>query len=401
MKYKLGDICKIKSGKRLPKGEVVDTYNTGNKYIRVRDLNNRYIDSNSVQYITQEAAEKIKRYIVRKGDIIISVVGTIGLVSEIPEELDGAYLTENCDNLLINEDICLKKYLKLYLQSPIGQQEINSKIVGSTQPKLPIYGIEDITVDVPSISVQHKIINILDKIEKKIQINNKINDNLQKLGTNIFNKQFEDLEDLPSGWKYDVLGNYISIERGLSYKGKYLSNNGIPMVNLGNIMPNGVFRIEKNKFYTGEYKEKVTTKEGDIVIANTDMTQDRAVIGSPVIIPPIYDNKVIFSHHVYGVKNIKLPKMYIFYNLLSKRYKNIVAGTATGTTVLALPKDVIENYEIIIPDKETLEKFESVASSIQKKKDGILLENIKLEQLRDMLLPQLMNGEVDLDKIET
>lgn len=165
-------------------------------------------------------------------------------------------------------------------------------------------------------------------------------------------------------------------------------------------MPDGVFRLEKNKYYTGDYKEKVTANIGDIVIANTDMTQNREVIGTPVIIPPIYDKQVIFSHHIYGLKNLKLPKMYIFYNLLSTRYNSIVAGSATGTTVLALPKEIIQNYEILIPDSNKLNEFEKIANIIQKRREQIISENIQLEQLRDTLLPKLMNGEIDLDKIE-
>ena len=222
---------------------------------------------------------------------------------------------------------------------------------------------------------------------------------MHELVKNIYKEWFECEEILNNG-TFDKLGNYIDIERGLSYKGKFLADEGIPMVNLGNVMPDGVFRLEKNKYYTGDYKEKVTAKVGDIVIANTDMTQDRAVIGTPVIIPPIYDGSIIFSHHIYGVKNLKLPKMYVFYSLLSNKYNNIVAGSATGTTVLALPKEVILNYEILIPNKETLKQFEEIASTIQKRREQIIIENIQLEKLRDTLLPKLMNGEIDLDKIE-
>lgn len=222
---------------------------------------------------------------------------------------------------------------------------------------------------------------------------------MHNLVKTIYKEWFENETIIDNG-SFDKLGNYIDIERGLSYKGKFLADDGTPMINLGNVMPDGVFRLEKNKYYTGDYKEKVTAKVGDIVIANTDMTQDRAVIGTPVIIPPIYDNSIIFSHHIYGVKNLKLPKMYLFYSLLSDRYNNIVAGAATGTTVLALPKEVIQNYDILIPDKEQLNKFELLASTIQKRREQIILENIQLEKLRDTLLPKLMNGEIDLDKIE-
>ena len=395
---KYSEIGKIRSGKRLPKGYTVSEEISDNKYIRVRDINNGSIDSSIVQYITDEAAEKLERYRVKTRDVIISVVGTVGAIAQIDESLNGAYLTENCDNLQVDESLCLKDYLKYYLLSEGGNKEIIANTVGSTQPKLPIYGIENFNIKLPSIDNQKRIVKILNSIDKKVKLNNEINNNLHELLKNQYYKMF--VEDRKDSWIDDKLGNYLSVDRGLSYKGQFLSESGVPMINLGNVMPNGVFRIEKNKYYSGDYKDKVTIKVGDIVVANTDMTQNREVIGTPVIVPPIYEDKIIFSHHIYGLRNLKLPKMYIFYTLLTDEWNAIAGGSATGTTVLALPKETIENYVITIPDNESLKLFDNIAENIQSKRSQILLENIKLEQLRDTLLPKLMNGEIDLDNIE-
>ena len=84
---KYANIGKVKSGKRLPKGEVVSELVSNNKYIRVRDITGNMINSKDVQYITDEASEKIKNYRVKTNDIIISVVGTVGSIAEIPSEL--------------------------------------------------------------------------------------------------------------------------------------------------------------------------------------------------------------------------------------------------------------------------------------------------------------------------
>lgn len=395
---KYSEIGKIRSGKRLPKGYTVSEEISNNKYIRVRDINNGSIDSSIVQYITDEAAEKLERYRVKTRDVIISVVGTVGAIAQIDESLNGAYLTENCDNLQVNESLCLKDYLKYYLLSEGGNKEIIANTVGSTQPKLPIYGIENFNIKLPSIDNQKRIVKILNSIDKKVKLNNEINNNLHELLKNQYYKMF--VEGRKDSWIDDKLGNYLSVDRGLSYKGQFLSESGVPMINLGNVMPNGVFRIEKNKYYSGDYKDKVTIKVGDIVVANTDMTQNREVIGTPVIVPPIYEDKIIFSHHIYGLRNLKLPKMYIFYTLLTDEWNAIAGGSATGTTVLALPKETIENYVITIPDNESLKLFDNIAENIQSKRSQILLENMKLEQLRDTLLPKLMNGEIDLDNIE-
>ena len=175
--YKYKDIGKIRSGKRLKKGYIVSENKSNNRYIRVRDINNGIIDINNVQYISDEAASFITRYRVAKDDVIISVVGTVGSVASIPGELDGAYLTENCNNLLVDETICLKEYLKYFLLSQQGQKEIFSHVVGTTQPKLPIYGIEAFKLKIPKMEYQNKIIKILNTINKKIRLKMQINNN--------------------------------------------------------------------------------------------------------------------------------------------------------------------------------------------------------------------------------
>lgn len=159
----------------------------------------------------------------------------------------------------------------------------------------------------------------------------------------------------------------MKVSRGLSYKGKYL-DEGIPLINLGNILPNGEFRDEKLKYYSGDYQEKHVIKEGDLVVANTDLTQDRLVIGSPIIIPNLNAEHMIFSHHLYKLSDLKLPKQFIYNNLMDSRYNYMVGSVATGTTVLALPKTDLEKYPIIIPEKEILFKYEKIMENIQKEK---------------------------------
>ena len=246
------------------------------------------------------------------------------------------------------------------------------------------------------------------------------NNNLFNLGKLIFKRWFVDFEfpnknnkpyksnkgefkesvlgKIPSQWNIDNLGNYLKVSRGLSYKGKYL-DEGIPLINLGNILPNGEFRDEKLKYYSGDYQEKHMIKEGDLVVANTDLTQDRLVIGSPIIIPNLNAEHMIFSHHLYKLSDLKLPKQFIYNNLMDSRYNYMVGSVATGTTVLALPKTDLEKYPIIIPEKEILFKYEKIMENIQKEKEKIYYENKKLMHLRDTLLPKLMSGEIDVSGI--
>lgn len=143
----LGEVCSIKGGKRLPKGEeLVDTPNS-HPYIRVADMcNERFVSLNDdFQYVEDDVQKEIKRYIVNAGDVIISIVGTIGNVNIVDETLDSANLTENCVKL-VNLQGVSSYYLYALLTSPKGIDAINEGIVGGVQSKLPLYNIERIPV---------------------------------------------------------------------------------------------------------------------------------------------------------------------------------------------------------------------------------------------------------------
>ncbi len=143
----LGEVCSIKGGKRLPKGEeLVDTPNS-HPYIRVADMcDERFVSLNDdFLYVEDEIQKEIKRYIVNAGDVIISIVGTIGNVNIIDETLDNANLTENCVKL-VNLQGVSSYYLYALLTSPKGIDAINEGIVGGVQNKLPLYNIERIPV---------------------------------------------------------------------------------------------------------------------------------------------------------------------------------------------------------------------------------------------------------------
>ena len=132
---------------------------------------------NSFEFVDDETQKTISRYIVDNGDIVLSIVGTIGLVAIIGKSLDKANLTENCVKLTsltgINRD-----FLYYFLKSSFGQQEITRGTVGAVQAKLPIKNIQDIKIPLPDEFTQRKIAAILSSLDEKIEINQKINKNL-------------------------------------------------------------------------------------------------------------------------------------------------------------------------------------------------------------------------------
>lgn len=134
--HTISDVCTVKGGKRLPKGEALTDFCSGPQYIRVSDMNEFGIDVSKVKYVPREVADKISRYRASAGDLYISVAGTLGLVGMVPPELDGANMTENADML---KDIRIEpEYLLSFLRSKYFAYQVENSMTTSAQPKLAI-----------------------------------------------------------------------------------------------------------------------------------------------------------------------------------------------------------------------------------------------------------------------
>lgn len=172
----IGEICDVKGGKRLPKGINLITKRNSHPYIRVRDLNNSTVLAlnNDFEYVDSETQKSISRYIVSTSDVIISIVGTIGLSAIIHESLNNANLTENCVKIT-NSNLASPEFILLFLKSDIGQNEIIKGTVGAVQLKLPIKNIQAIRIRL----LPEEEMNKLDKLIKPIfrQISSKVEEN--------------------------------------------------------------------------------------------------------------------------------------------------------------------------------------------------------------------------------
>ena len=172
----IGEICDVKGGKRLPKGINLITKRNSHPYIRVRDLNNSTVLAlnNDFEYVDSETQKSISRYIVSTSDVIISIVGTIGLSTIVHESLNNANLTENCVKIT-NSNLASPEFILLFLKSDIGQNEIIKGTVGAVQLKLPIKNIQAIRISL----LPEEEMNKLDKLIKPIfrQISSNVEEN--------------------------------------------------------------------------------------------------------------------------------------------------------------------------------------------------------------------------------
>ncbi|CCX38318.1 type I restriction modification DNA specificity domain protein [Clostridium sp. CAG:1013] len=164
---KVGTISKVKGGKRLPKGRTFLGEKSDYPYIRVTDFDNESISIENVKYIDCDTHMMIKNYTISSADIYISIAGTIGKVGIIPEELEGANLTENAAKITdINGAYQL--YLMLFLKSEVAQNQMKDSTISTTQPKLALFRIEDILLPLPPLSEQLRVVDRIENLFVKL-----------------------------------------------------------------------------------------------------------------------------------------------------------------------------------------------------------------------------------------
>ena len=157
-KRRLGEVCEVKGGKRLPPGTEFANGKTRHPYIRVIDFQYGTVKLDDLRYLDELTQAQISRYIIRRDDVYISIAGSIGIVGVIPDVLDGANLTENAARIVIRDNAVLSRdFLARFLLSPPGQEFIKARTNMVGQPKLALERIQTIGIPLPPLSVQRRI----------------------------------------------------------------------------------------------------------------------------------------------------------------------------------------------------------------------------------------------------
>lgn len=405
-KYKLGDILDVKGGKRLPKGSSLVTQKTNHPYIRVKDMGSRKIDFTGLEYVPDLIYPKISRYIVNTNDVIVSIVGTIGSIAIIDEALNNANLTENCVKLIDNK-LVDSIYLYYFLISEIGQFEISKGVVGSTQPKLPIYNIKNIELELPSLPEQKAIAQILSAIDDKIENNLDINKTLEEMATALYKHWFVDfgpfqdgafvdseLGEIPEGWEVKEIGEVIDTLGGGTPKtseNKYWENGNILWYSPTDLTKeNAMFSLDSSKKITEMGLAKSSAK---IFPPYSLMMSSRATIGLLSI-----NTKQATTNQgfITMIPNEKLS-IYQLYNWTLANLELIISK-ANGSTFKEISKTSFRELKILVASNN--KQYEEESKAIFLKIENNLKANQTLIQLRDTLLPKLISGEVRLKEFQ-
>ena len=326
---------------------------------------------------------------------MVSCIATVGNVGITSEE---SFTNQQINSLIPNSNTADFKYLyyffkanKSYLESLGGG--------GSVYTNISKNKFEKMEVIVPPIVEQKQIAEILSSLDDKIELNRAINANLEKLASSLFKKWFVDIGDeLPEGWKTELMTNFVEIDKGLSYKGSDLNANGEDaLVGLKCFERGGGFRTDGIKRFSGEFKQQQLLNPGDLILAMTDLTQGAEVLGKPAIVPNIKNVKHLVASLDISILRPKyeiISKAFLYLFFKRQETQDYLFGFSNGSTVLHLSIEGLRKIKIIVPPYEKMQEFNNLIRPIFDHMQILNNEKQVLEDIRNSLLPRLMSGKI-------
>ena len=383
MEYRLKEILQDKGYIRGPFGSSLKRNELKSTGIPVYEQQHAiYATREFRYYIDEEKYSQMKRFTVKPKDLIISCSGTIGKVDLISERDPIGIISQALLILRANTDIVLPEYLFYFLKSDYGYNSIISRSMGSVQVNIAKREvIENIKINIPSLKEQEKIVKILSNIDEKIKLNNQINDNLFKLGDQLYFENFDKYKkELPDGYRIvklgDAVSNYDSKRKPMSSRERELHQGLYPYYGATSIID-----------YVDDYIfDDTYLLMGEDGTVKTDE-------GYPVL--QYIWGKNWINNHAHVLKGEKISTEFLVFALRKINIESMI----TGAVQPKINQENMNKIEFVIGTESKNREYENIFTNIMNKYKNIIEENKRLEQLRDILLPKLMNGEINLDKI--
>lgn len=378
-KVKLGDVCEITSSKRIFYSEYVDD---GVPFYRSKEI----IESDEGKiienplYISVDKYNEIKEKfgVPQTGDMLLTSVGTIG-IPYIIKKKDCFYFKDG--NLTWFRDFregLNSKYLYYWIKSSEGTGTLYNTTIGSSQKALTISALKNIKVSLPPRSVQDKIVEVVSVYDDLIENNQKQIKLLEEAAQRLYKEWFVDLnfpghentkivDGVPEGWRRGLLKELISVNYGKDHK-KVPDDGNIPVYGSG-----GLMRKCNKSLFSGE--AVLIPRKGSL---NNIM----------------YVDETFWTVDTMFYATMKQPHTAVFVYFFVKAFD--MYSMNIGAAVPSMTTKILDAMDVVIPDKETLEKFDKYAKVYFNKIKTLQGQNEQLKTARDLLLPKLMSGEVEV-----
>ncbi len=392
--------------------KVSDFVRSGIPFIVASDINNGQINIKTCKYISKKQADSLAKGFSRTGDVLLTHKATIGRTALVPLlEYPYIMLTPQVTYYRVrNSEVLSNIYLKYYFDSRPFQKVLCSWAgAGSTRAYLGIIGQLNLPIMIPPIKIQQNIAAVLSVLDSKIELNNRVNVELETMAKTLFDYWFvqfdfpdknrkpykssggkmswsEELKrDIPERWEVGSLLDIAEYINGLAcqnYKTK--GNKSLPVIKIKE-MHEGF--SSDTEVVSTDIPQKVIIENGDVLFSWSASLEVMIWAGG----------KGALNQHIFKVTSDKYPKSFFYYQLINylQHFKMMAANRKT--TMGHITQEHLEQSRIALPPKQLTRDLEVILLPIFNKKLANDIENKALSELRDWLLPMLMNGQITVN----
>ena len=381
-------------------------------WCKIEDINGKYLsDTLSEKYVTEDTIRTMNLRVYPVNTLLFTCSATIGVTAITTKPL---CTNQTFIGLVPSEKINVE-YLYYYL-GLIGKKLKRAASI-TTIPYLSRSFFENLEVDIPSITQQNLIASFFSDLDAKLELNNKVNEELEDMAKLIYNYWFVQFDfpdkngkpyktsdgkmvynkelkrEIPEGWKVEKLSSCCKIIDCLhSKKSDYLfENENFYLLQLENIKNDGLIDLSK-KYYVSkdEYKrwtKRIEVQDHDIVITNAGRVAGLSQIPKSIVAG--------IGRNITAIRPDSILPTFLYYTFQgAEMERQIKLNTDTGSFFKSLNVRGIKELFVVRPPKELEETFEQIALPNRRKRELNAKENQNLAELRDWLLPMLMNGQV-------
>ncbi len=414
--FRIKDLGSVVTG-HTPLKKVKEFYESNDyTWIKPTDIRKgeRYVPETE-EYYSQKAFEKFKNALLPPLSTCVVTIGTVG--EKICLTHKPCFSNQSINAIVPDRQTFDPMFVYYLLKYNLDQVAQRNPGTSSGRDHVSKSNISSMMVMAPSKQTQLKISSILARYDDLLENNIRRIKILEEIVQATFREWFVNYKfpghesvqmvesewgRVPEGWERRKLSEISILSRGRSYGSDNLvESGGLPFLNLKCLDRDGGFRSSGIKRYLGPYKETQTATAGDIVVAVTDMTQERRIVAHAARIPRMIESLAVLSMDL--VKLIPKKDIYSAYLYGILRYTTFsdeVKQHANGVNVLHLSPDRIGEFEFYLAPKELRQSYSEKISSFYEMCDVLQLRNANLRRTRDLLLPKLISGEIDVSDLD-
>ena len=403
---KIADLGRVVTGKTPPTAKS-HLYGKGYPFITPTDIGDlRY--SNPSRQLSEEGRNSQRNLLLPVRSVCVTCIASVGKICMTDQP---SFTNQQINSIIVDESRFDPFFVYYLMRTQVDH--LKSIASGAATPIINKTAFSEIEVKVPPLPTQKRIAGILSAYDELIENNQRRIRILEEMARSLYREWFvhfrypgheevplvdSPLGPIPQGWEIMRVADIAETYRGKSYRSADLADEGgLPFVNLKNIDRDGGFRRSGLKRYSGVFKDSHVVKKGDIVMAVTDMTQDRRIVARAALIPSLdHEFGVISMDLVRVVPKHPVPRTFLYAFLRFSDFADEVKQHANGANVLHLSPDRITAFQFAMPPLNLVLKFTDITSPCLELADVLENKVENLRETRDLLLPKLISGQVDL-----